>query len=219
DERALTSEIGALLEEAVRLRLVSDVPVGVFLSGGIDSSAVVSLMRRATEGPIKTFSVYFSEQEFSEHHYAERVARQFATEHHPVLVTENEILAELPCALRAMDQPSVDGINSYIVSAATARAGLKVALSGLGGDEVFAGYSYFRSIAQSERRRAQTQKLPVGMRRAAAAAIGVVASGHRATKLQGLLRSNSLNEHSVLLHRQLFTEEQRQTLLTSNGFA
>jgi len=219
DERALRSELGALLEEAVRLRLVSDVPVGVFLSGGIDSSAVVSLMRRATEGPIKTFSVYFSEQEFNEHHYAERVARHFATEHHPVLVTENEILAELPRALHAMDQPSVDGINSYIVSEATARAGLKVALSGLGGDEVFAGYSYFRTITQSERRRAQTQKLPVGMRRAAAAAIGVVASGHRAAKLQGLLRSDSLNEHSVLLHRQLFTEEQRQTLLTRNGFA
>src|SRR5207244_1106595 len=138
---------------------------------------------------IKTFSVHFNEQEFSEQRYAEQIARRFATEHHPVLLTEDEILTQLPGALRAMDQPSVDGINSYIVSEATARAGLKVALSGLGGDEVFAGYSYFRTITQSERRRAQAQKIPTGIRRTAAAALGVVASGHRVTKLQGLLRS------------------------------
>ena len=218
DERALVQEIRQLLEEAVQLRLVSDVPVGVFLSGGIDSSALVSLMHRASARPIKTFSVYFNEQEFSEQAYAALIAQRFDTEHYPVLVTENEVLAKLPQMLRAMDQPSVDGLNSYVVSEAASNAGLKVALSGLGGDEVFAGYSYFRTITQSERRRAQVQKLPMSIRRAAAATIGAVASGHRINKLQGLLRSNDLDEHSVLLHRQLFTEQQRGSLLASNGF-
>jgi len=218
DSRALTQEIGELLVESVQLRLVSDVPVGVFLSGGIDSSSVVALMRRATAGNIKTFSVYFKEREFNEHDYAERVAKRFATEHHPVLVTEDEILAKIPQALRAMDQPSVDGINSYVVSEAAARTGLKVAVSGLGGDEVFAGYDFFRTIIRDEQRRVQAQMLPAGMRRAVAAAIGAMASSNRATKLKGLLRSNQLSEHSVLLYRQLFTEEQRHRLLGPNGF-
>src|SRR5262249_21397575 len=129
DEPALSAEIRELLIESVRLRLVSDVPVGVFLSGGIDSSAIVALMRRVTSGEIQTFSVYFKEQEFSERDYAEQIARRFATRHHSVLVTEDEILAKIPSALRAMDQPTIDGINSYVVSEATAQAGLKVALS------------------------------------------------------------------------------------------
>ena len=218
DERALGEEVRELLVEAIQLRLVSDVPVGVFLSGGIDSSAIVALVRRATSGEIRTFSVYFKEQEFSERDYAELVAERFATEHHSVLVTEDEILAKIPDALRAMDQPTIDGINSYVVSEATANAGLKVALSGLGGDEVFAGYSFFRTIARDEQRRARAQMMPVGLRRAAAAAVGMVSSGHRATKLQGLLRNSSLDEHAVLLHRQLFAEEQRRGLLGPNGF-
>jgi asparagine synthase (glutamine-hydrolysing) len=218
DERALVAEIGALLEEAVRLRLVSDVPVGVFLSGGVDSSAVVALMRRATAGRISTFSVYFHEREFNERAHAEQVARRFETDHHPVLVTEKDLAAQVPAALRALDQPSVDGINSYVVSEAAARAGLKVAVSGLGGDEVFAGYSFFRRMIWSERQRAHMRRVPTGARRAAAAAIGIISSGSRAAKLQGLLRGDDLREHSVLLHRQLFTAEQRQSLLEPNGF-
>jgi asparagine synthase (glutamine-hydrolysing) len=216
--RLLTQEIGERLVEAVRLRLVSDVPVGIFLSGGIDSSAVVALVRRATTGTIKTFSVYFKEREFSERDYAELVARRFATEHHPLLVTADEILAKLPQALQAMDQPSIDGINTYVVAEAASQAGLKVALSGLGGDEVFAGYSFFHTIARDEQWRARAQMMPIGLRRSAAAAISAVASSHRATKLSALLRSHDLGDHAVALHRQLFTDEQRGRLLASDGF-
>jgi asparagine synthase (glutamine-hydrolysing) len=219
DKAALTLEVADLLVESVRLRLVSDVPVGVFLSGGIDSSAVVSLMRRATASEIKTFSVFFNELDFDERSYAEQVAECYATEHHSVFISVNEVLAKLPHALRALDQPAVDGLNSYIVSEAAAQSGLKVALSGLGGDEVFAGYDYFRTIAQSERRRAQVQMLPPGVRRAASTAISSLAHSHRANKLSYLLRSEHLNEHSVLLHRRLFTREQQQQLLTANGYA
>lgn len=206
-------EIGALTAEAVRLRLVSDVPVGVFLSGGIDSSAVVALLRRAEAGEIDSFSVCFREEEFSEREHAERIARQYGTRHHAVLLTEEDVLDKLPSALSALDQPSVDGINSYVVSEAAARAGLKVAISGLGGDEVFAGYHFFRTAARDERRRRQAQRIPRTLRRAAAAAVGAVARGNRATKLQGLLRSEDLNEPAVRLHRRLFTDEQCARLL------
>jgi asparagine synthase (glutamine-hydrolysing) len=209
-------EIAKLLLESVGLRLVSDVPVGVFLSGGIDSSAVVALMRRATSGDIRSFSVCFEERDFSEQEYAELIARRYGADHRSVLVTENEILAKLPAALRAMDQPSIDGVNTYIVSEATARSGLKVALSGLGGDEVFAGYSFFRTIARDEQLRAHANNVPLGLRRAAAAAIETVAAGHRANKLSALLRSDHLGEHSVRLHRQLFTRDQRRKLMAGD---
>ncbi len=217
NEQALIGEVGQLLAESVRLRLVSDVPVGVFLSGGIDSSSVVALMRRATQGSIKSFSVCFKEQEFSEKVYAEKVARHCNTDHHPILVTEEEMLARLPGALRAMDQPSIDGVNTFIVSEAAANAGLKVALSGLGGDEVFAGYGFFRTIARDEQLRARMSAVPLSVRRAAAAAFGAVATGSRAAKLGSLLRSNRLDEHAVKLHRRLFTFEQRRELLAMNG--
>lgn len=218
DERELVEEIRATLIESTRLRMIADVPVGAFLSGGIDSSAVVSLMRRVTTGTIRTFSVYFNEKEFSEYAHAEKVARQFETEHHPILVTEDDILAKIPKALAAMDQPSMDGINSYIVSEATAQSGLKVALSGLGGDEVFAGYHYFRTIARDEQLRKKVSKVPLPVRRAAAGALSAVANSNRATKLAGLLGSNELNTHSLFLYRQLFTESQRQHLLNRNGY-
>lgn len=222
DVTAVTEEISALLLDAVRLRLVSDVPVGVFLSGGIDSSAIVSLMRRATAGEIKTFSVFFNELDFDEHVYAERVANAYSTSHHSVFLSERDVLAKLPRALNALDQPAVDGLNSYIVSEAAVGAGLKVALSGLGGDEVFAGYDFFRTVEQSERRRMQVQMVPSGLRRAASTAIGALGTlshDHRANKLSLLLRSDHLNEHSVQLHRRLFTREQQQQLLSANGYS
>jgi asparagine synthase (glutamine-hydrolysing) len=219
DERSLVEEIHQLLEESVRLRLVSDVEVGVFLSGGIDSSSVLALMRRATNSNIKSFSVCFNEQEFSENVYAEFIARSYNTDHHSILVKEKEILDKLPFALQVMDQPSIDGINTFIVSEAASNAGLKVALSGLGGDEVFAGYNFFRTIARNERLRNSVNAVPLSLRRAAAAAITTVTASHRATKLSSLIRSDQVDEHSVKWHRRLFTPEQRRSLLRAQKSA
>jgi asparagine synthase (glutamine-hydrolysing) len=206
-------EIAALVADAVRLRLVSDVPVGVFLSGGIDSSAITALARRAGGGAIQSFSVCFEEREFSEQVHAEAVARHYGTAHHSLLVTQADALAGLPRALRAMDQPSIDGVNTYLVSEAAAQHGLKVALSGLGGDEVFAGYDFFRTIARDEQWRAGVSAVPAPSRRAAAAALGAVSAGTRALKLGALLGGGELREHTVSLRRRLFTDAQRQHLL------
>jgi asparagine synthase (glutamine-hydrolysing) len=118
-----------------------------------------------------------------------------------------------------MDQPSIDGVNTYIISRAAADAGLKVALSGLGGDELFAGYDFFRGVARDERIRNHAQAVPLGLRRAAASAIAAVATNNRAVKLGALLRGDYLNDHSVKLRRALFTAEQRRALLLANGRA
>jgi asparagine synthase (glutamine-hydrolysing) len=208
-----TRELGGLLEEAVRLRLVSDVPVGVFLSGGIDSSSLVSLLSRVSDGPVNTFSVAFNEKDFSEQTYARRVATRFRTEHHEILLTPESVLEKLPLALADMDQPSIDGINSWVVSEAVASAGLKVAISGLGGDEVFAGYNFFRTLVRDEARLKRAQQIPRPIRETAARAVALAASGNRATKFESLLRGDNLDEPVVRLHRLLFTRRQRESLL------
>jgi len=221
-EEELVEEIRPLLEEAVKLRLVSDVPVGVFLSGGVDSSALVSLLTRASAAPIKTFTISFNEEDFSERDHAARVASRFGTEHHEILMTAGSVLEKLPRALSAMDQPSIDGINSWVVSEAVRNAGLKVAISGLGGDEVFAGYQFFRTADRDEARLRRAQHVPRPIRRIAARAVGLAVSGNRGTKIENLLESDDLNEPAVRLHRQLFSSRQRESLLggrvaSSNG--
>jgi len=148
DKPATLKALRDLLVETIREWLVSDVPLGIFLSGGIDSASVLSLARKALgdKAPLHTFTIAFREEAFNEAPWARQVAQKFGAEHKEVLVTPEEVLACLPEALRAMDQPTMDGINTYFVSAALKKSGLTVALSGLGGDEVFAGYSTFQSV-------------------------------------------------------------------------
>ncbi|MCA9963082.1 MAG: asparagine synthase (glutamine-hydrolyzing) [Anaerolineales bacterium] len=134
------SEVQALLRDVVRCRLVSDVPLGAFLSGGLDSSAIVVLMREATPGPIRTCSIAFAEDGYDESFYAKTVAEAVGAEHFERRITAVDVAAELENILSVMDQPTVDGINTYFVSQTARQAGLTVSLSGLGGDELFGGY-------------------------------------------------------------------------------
>jgi asparagine synthase (glutamine-hydrolysing) len=138
------TEIRNLFVESVKRRMQADVPFGAFLSGGIDSSAVVAAMSMSGTQHIKTFSVIFDEEEFSEAKYARLVAEKYATEHTEIKLTSTDFLNSLPTAVAALDHPSVDGLNSYIVSQATKNSGVTMALSGLGGDELFAGYEIFK---------------------------------------------------------------------------
>ncbi len=143
DHEAVTSNIRVLLQNSVASRMVSDVPVGAFLSGGIDSSAVVALMSTVSNAP-NTFNIAFSEKEFDESDYATALAKKFNTNHHHILLKPEELLQDLMPALNAMDTPSGDGINTYVVSKAVKQQGITVALSGIGGDELFAGYPFYR---------------------------------------------------------------------------
>jgi asparagine synthase (glutamine-hydrolysing) len=142
-EAALAEELDALLTESVRLRLVSDVPLGALLSGGLDSSAVVAAMRRLVSGPLRTFSIGFDQPEYDELAYAREVARRFETEHHE-LVVKPDAAAVLPRIVWHHDEPFAD--SSALPSFALcemARESVTVALGGDGGDEAFAGYDRY----------------------------------------------------------------------------
>lgn len=145
-------KVSELLTASVERRLVSDVPFGAFLSGGIDSSIVVGLMSKVSSEKVRTFNVSFDESDFSESKYAKLIANKFHTEHYEIKLTPADFLKQLPEALNAIDHPSGDGPNSYIVSKATKKAGITMALSGIGGDELFAGYDIFKRFYELEKK-------------------------------------------------------------------
>jgi asparagine synthase (glutamine-hydrolysing) len=142
-EEECLEELERCLAEAVRIRLISDVPLGALLSGGIDSSTVVALMARASSKPVKTFSIGFSHDDFNEAHFARIVAKRFGTEHHE-LVVEPNILETVEALSQSLEEPFGDSsmLPTYYVSC-MARKHVTVALSGDGGDEIFAGYDRY----------------------------------------------------------------------------
>ncbi|MFZ6050942.1 asparagine synthase (glutamine-hydrolyzing) [Halocola ammonii] len=144
----ILTDIRESMLKSVDLRLRADVPFGAFLSGGIDSSAIVGLMSEVATKRVSTFNVAFDEAEFSEAKYARMVADKFKTDHHEIQLNPRDFLDLLPDALNAMDHPSGDGPNTFVVSKMTKQAGITMALSGLGGDELFAGYDVFKRLAR-----------------------------------------------------------------------
>jgi asparagine synthase (glutamine-hydrolysing) len=204
-------QVRELLTESVRKHLIADVPVGVFLSSGIDSTALAALASREAAG-VHTFTVAFPEKEFSEAAIARRTAATFGTTHQELMLSGDEMLARLNEAVGALDQPSMDGINTYFVSWGAAQAGLKVTLSGLGGDEVFGGYNTFRRTAHFQRLATLGGNLPQGLRTAVASAVTGVGGhfvSHDATrKLTALLSSGESMPDAFYFGRTLFTPAQ-----------
>ncbi len=139
------------LETSVQQHLVSDVPLGVFLSGGIDSSAVTALAVKTAGAGVRTFNLSFDEAEYDESAYARAVATALGTEHTEVRLTQAQFKSHLDAALSSIDQPTFDAINSYFVSRAVREAGMTVALAGTGGDELFGGYRSFSELPRAQR--------------------------------------------------------------------
>ena len=146
----LRERTAAAVQESVAAHLVADVPVGVFLSGGIDSSAILSAATTAGISGLNTYTVRFDDRS-SEHEYAALVAAAFGASHHELVLDPSRIVADLPRILARLDQPTFDAVNSYYVSAAVAETGIKAVLSGAGGDEMFGGYPSFRRLPAAMR--------------------------------------------------------------------
>jgi asparagine synthase (glutamine-hydrolysing) len=161
-------DLAAVLEEGMRLHLASDVPLAVFLSGGVDSSVMANLAQRAAKSPIHTFTLAFEEQELNEGPIARRIAAAIGTQHHEVLLTEGHFVANLETALDSLDQPTFDGLNAYYMSHAIRAAGFTVALSGTGGDELFGGYTSYRDLPVLQRWSQRAAWVPRGLQVAAA---------------------------------------------------
>jgi asparagine synthase (glutamine-hydrolysing) len=161
-------DLTAILEEGVRLHLASDVPLAVFLSGGVDSSVMANLAQRAAQSPIHTFTLAFEEQHLNEGPIAKRIAAAIGSQHHEVVLTEGRFVENLEAALDSLDQPTFDGLNAYYMSHAIRAAGFTVALSGTGGDELFGGYTSYRDLPMLQRWSRHAAWVPRTLRVAAA---------------------------------------------------
>lgn len=212
-------EIHAAVLDSVRHHLVADVPVGLFLSSGIDSGALLSLMAEAREGvgrSIRAVTVTFPEyhgRPDDEAPLAAELALQFGAEHTVRVVDEDEFRADLPHILEAMDQPTIDGLNTWFVSKAARELGLKVALSGLGGDELFAGYSTFRDVPHLVRTLGIGSRIPLAGRTLRRLVGPVVQARGWHPKLPGLLELGGTWAGAYLLRRGLFMPWELDTVL------
>ena len=202
------------LTDTIRAHMLADVPVGAFLSGGLDSAVIVGLMARATGRPVKTFSIAFREAAYSEAAEAEATATHLGTDHRTLIVTGTDVSRDLDSFLRSCDQPTGDGINTFYASRAARAGGVKVALSGLGGDELFGGYPSFRAVPGLVRRLPLWRRVPSAFRALATGALG--RGGSRPRKLSDLLRHARDSHEVAALHRRVFSEMRQRSLLSED---
>lgn len=206
-----TAELRRRLEDTVRAHSLADVPVGAFLSGGLDSIAIVGLMARRRTSPLKTFSIGFEETAYSETEAAAAAARHIGTVHEPFVLTGARVAADIESILDALDQPTGDAVNTYYVSRLAKSGGVTVALSGLGGDELFGGYPWFRTTPRLNRLLPLWQALPGPLRHAILRRLQ--RGDARSEKLGDLLgHAHNLQELASLQRRNL-AEPARQSLL------
>jgi len=199
-------ELRELLLDSVRHHFVADVPVGVFLSAGLDSAAITGLAAESQQGDLRTFTLGFEEYEGTERDevpLAELVAKRYATKQMTERVARLHFDGALPDLLKSMDQPTIDGVNTYFVARVAAHGGLKVALSGLGGDELFAGYDSFRQVPSLARGLGWVPGLSAlgrGLRKVAVGLLGPMI----APKYASLMELGGSYPGAYLLRRGLF---------------
>jgi asparagine synthase (glutamine-hydrolysing) len=199
------------LEDSIRAHVLADVPVGAFLSGGLDSAVVAALMSRATGNALRTFSIGFEEGGYSEAREAEATARHLGAVHHTRILRGAEVAGDIDRILSACDQPTGDGVNTYYASQAAREGGVTVALSGLGGDELFGGYPSFRTIPALARRLPAWRRLPESLR---FVSVGFLEKGGaRSRKLADFLGHARGPHELAALQRRVFSESSRRSLL------
>ena len=210
-------EIHDLMLSSTEMRMRADVPFGAFLSGGIDSSVIVGLMAKITDQPVSTFSVTFEENKFSEAPYSNMIAKKFATNHTEIKLSVNDFLKELPNALASMDHPTGDGPNTYVVSKVTKESGITMALSGLGGDELFAGYDVFKRMLSLNNKR-WVMSFPKGLRNLGTAVLRLAKPGIGSEKISAVLANDYLDfEYAYPVNRQVFLDNKVAALMNRDS--
>jgi asparagine synthase (glutamine-hydrolysing) len=212
--KAAQEHVKRAVIESVRAHLVSDVPVSIFLSGGVDSSVIAGL---ASELGAKVEGITIGFEEFSARHQDEvpvaaEIARHYGLPHHVRRISRTEFDEDSPRILDAMDQPSIDGVNTWFASKAAAERGYKVVLSGIGGDELFRGYSYIRQIPRNVRLSKLVDSLP-GSRFALGTACNYLAQKRSYPKLKGVPQFLGSVEGAYFLKRGLFLPQELPELL------
>jgi asparagine synthase (glutamine-hydrolysing) len=210
--REAAKQLRPILEQTISDHLTADVPLGVFLSSGLDSTALVALGSRF-QSDLHTFTVVFPEQRFSEATISRETAKRFKTRHQEVPLSPDGLLEQLDDAIQALDQPTMDGLNTYFVSRAARQSGLKVALSGLGSDEIFGGYSTFVSTRRAAFVAGLGRWVPGPLRRITASAAFRIASGDAGRKAAAAWRSPDDFPHAYYFTRLLFTPSRVRRLL------
>jgi asparagine synthase (glutamine-hydrolysing) len=205
-------QLRPLLEETVRDHMISDVPLGIFLSSGLDSTSLVALGSRI-QSDLHTFTVVFPEQRYSESKISRETAKRFKTNHQEVLLAPDMLVAQLDDAVKSLDQPTMDGLNTYFVSRAARQSGLKVALSGLGSDEIFGGYSTFSTTPRAAFVASLGRWTPGPLRRLTAAAAVRIAAGDAVGKAAAAWRNPKDFPHAYFFTRLLFTPSRVKRLL------
>jgi asparagine synthase (glutamine-hydrolysing) len=207
---ATVERVREWLLEAVRSHLVSDVPLGAFLSGGLDSSAIVALMRQASNGTIRTCSMVFEEATYSEANYARSMAQHVGAEHFERIITGDDVAREFDNVLQAMDEPTIDGFNTYFVAQTARQAGLAVALSGLGGDELFGGYpNTFFDVPHVYRALQWVNRVPGGRRLAQA----VIPQNRYWSRIHDALNYPPTRANAYTARRGVFAESEVKALV------
>jgi asparagine synthase (glutamine-hydrolysing) len=205
-------QLRPLLEETVQDHLIADVPLGVFLSSGLDSTSLVALASKF-KSDLHTFTVVFPEQRYSEAAVTRETAIKFKTQHQEILLVPDTLVGQLNDAVKSLDQPTMDGLNTYFVSRAAAQSGLKVALSGLGSDEIFGGYSTFETTPRAAFVAGLGRWIPGPFRRLTAGAAVRIASGDAVRKAAAAWRSPTEFPHAYYFTRLLFTPSRVRRLL------
>ncbi|HBJ86496.1 MAG TPA: asparagine synthase (glutamine-hydrolyzing) [Verrucomicrobiales bacterium] len=212
-DQAVT-EVRAALLDTTRAHFVSDVPVGIFLSGGIDSTALTALARAVGQHDIATFSIGVDDAVLDESSTARRTAEHFGTRHEEMRLDADMARHEFTRFLRAMDQPSIDGFNTHTVAAFAHQRGMKVVLSGLGGDEMFGGYKSFDAVPRLAAAAHAARFLP-GFGRASGWLLERYAPSHRARRIGSLLRSPAGIRDAYGCFRGIFSAHEAQVLAAS----
>ena len=199
------------LDDTIRAHVIADVPVGAFLSGGLDSTAIAALMIGAMGKSLRTFSIGFEESQYSELPAAEAAARHIGSVHQSHILTGTTVARDMESLIGAMDQPTGDAINTYYASKVAREGGVTVALSGLGGDELFGGYPSFRTVGQISRWIPTWRAIPHAVRDPILSRLR--AGDTRSRKLADILAYATNSQEVASMQRATFAQASRHALL------